>query len=750
MTPYPNRRSDCRRHQSTRPFSKLFFAILLALLWTFVARPAAAEPPRVLPQGQQPRDARLGDLKDLNGYFPFEVSHTPEAWAKRAEALRRQLHIALGLWPMPTKTPANAVVHGKVDRDEYTVERVYLESYPGHFVTGSLYRPKGATGRRPAVMCPHGHWANGRFYDAGEAALRGQLVQGAERFDPAGRFPIQARCAQLARMGCIVFQYDMLGYADSQQIEHRPGFRDAMNTRENWGYFSVQAELRLQNMMGLQSYNSIRALDWLCELPDVDPDRIAVTGASGGGTQTFILAALDPRPAVAFPAVMVSTAMQGGCTCENAPYLRIGTGNVEIAALFAPKPLGMTAANDWTKEIATKGLPELERHFAMLGAADNVKATPLVHFPHNYNYVSRAVMYSWLNQHLKLGFQDPIVEEDFVPLTVAEMTVWDTSHPKPPSGDDYERQLLREITVDARQQIDALTPRDATSLAGYREVVGGAIDTLMGRHVPKAGSIEYGKVDEFDRGDYLEFPALLRNTAEGEELPTVFLYPHDWNGQVVIWLDAPGKAALYGADGKPKPAVRRILASGASVVGVDLLDQGEFLADGQPKTKARIVESGRGNWVGYAGYTFGYNYPLFVKRVHDVLSVVSFCRNYDLHPAERVDLVGFGEAGLWVAAARAQAGELVDRAVIGTGGFRFETLSAIDDPRFVPGIVKYGDLPGMLALSAPHPLWLAGEGSNAPELVDAAYRAAGSSGNLMVYQGAAVGTERAAVDWLLK
>ena len=85
-----------------------------------------------------------------------------------------------------------------------------------------------------------------------------------------------------------------------------------------------------------------------------------MTGASGGGTQTFILCAIDPRVQVAFPAVMVSTAMQGGCTCENACVLRVGTGNIEFAALFAPKPLGMTAANDWTKEMATKGFPELK------------------------------------------------------------------------------------------------------------------------------------------------------------------------------------------------------------------------------------------------------------------------------------------------------------------------------------------------------------------------------------------------------
>src|SRR5207244_6154256 len=133
--------------------------------------------------------------------------------------------------------------------------------------------------------------------------------------------------------------------------------RPALEGRENWGLYSPQAELRLQNIMGLQTYNSIRALDWLCELADVDPARIGVTGASGGGTQTFMLCAVDPRPAAAFPAVMVSTAMQGGCTCENASFVRLGTGNIEIAGLFAPKALGMTAANDWTHEMPSKGFP---------------------------------------------------------------------------------------------------------------------------------------------------------------------------------------------------------------------------------------------------------------------------------------------------------------------------------------------------------------------------------------------------------
>src|SRR3954451_21835623 len=111
------------------------------------------------------------------------------------------------------------------------------------------------------------------------------------------------------------------------------------------------------------------------------------------------------RPLSFFPAVMVSTHMQGGCTCENASYLRIGTSNAEIAALAAPRPVGMTAADDWTKEFATDGYPDVQRVFALAGAPDHVLLRPFLQFGHNYNGVARAVMYDWFNRHLRLGFE---------------------------------------------------------------------------------------------------------------------------------------------------------------------------------------------------------------------------------------------------------------------------------------------------------------------------------------------------------
>jgi dienelactone hydrolase len=727
-------------------------SLALALLAPLNSR---ADVPRALPAGTVPQDSRLGPLRTLDDYFPFTPVDSPQAWAKRAGQLRRQAQVATGLWPMPTRTPLNPVIHGKIDRDDYTVEKVYFESFPGHFVTGNLYRPKGkpAGQKLPAVLNPHGHWPNGRFYDAGADEVRKQIARGAERFEVGGRYPLQARCVQQARMGCVVFHYDMVGYADSVQLEHRGGVREALNTKENWGFFSPQAELHLQNVMGLQTWNSIRALDFLTSLPDVDPKKVAVTGASGGGTQTFMLVAVDDRPAVSVPVVMVSTAMQGGCTCENAPYLRVGAGNIDIAALAAPRPLGMVGANDWTKEILTKGYPDLQKLYSMLGHPDRVHAEAFVNFDHNYNSVSRTVVYNFLNKHLGLGLAEPVIEREYKPLTRQEMSVWDDQHPKPTGdkvGDAHERALLKWMTQDAAKQIDALTPKkgDPGSLEKYRRLVGGAFDTMIGRRLEDVGTVEHELKDKVDKGSYLQMTSLLTLPDKKEQVPALFLHPKGgWNKQVVVWVEENSKTDLLKADGSAKPGVAKLLQAGYSVVAADLMYQGEFLKDAGKAADARIAGYGdrKEAWQKAAVYTFGYNRALFAQRVHDVLTLVRFIQTDEQHGPEKIHLVGLGPvAGPIAAAARAQAGGAIAKAAIDTGGFRFASLDRVSDPMFLPGAVKYHDVPGLLALSAPQPLWLAGEGDGAT--VAAAYAAGGQPDALTTAKTADVS---AAVDWLV-
>ena len=721
-----------------------------ALVWPMLGTPTArAATPRALPAGQLPDDLRLGPLKDLDGYFPFTPPSSIEAWRQRVERVRRQMLVSLGLWPMPQRTPLNPVIHGRLTRNGYTVEKVYFESLPGFFVTGNLYRPTGRSGKLPGVLCPYGHWSDGRFMDLGVEGVRKQIVEGAERFEDGGRSPLQSRCVQLARMGCVVFHYDMIGYADSVQIPYElaHGFakqRPEMNTVEHWGLFSPQAEAHLQSVMGLQTWDSIRALDFLLSLPEVDPTRVAVTGASGGGTQTFILCALDPRPSLAFPCVMVSTAMQGGCTCENACDLRIDTGNVEFAALFAPKPLGMTCAHDWTIEMSTKGFPQLQALYTLLGAPDRVTLKRGEHFEHNYNYVSRAAMYNWVNRFFQLGFQEPVVEEDHRRLTRTELTVWDPQHPTPAGGPEFERHLLDWLTRDAQRQLEPLRH----SAADFHRLVGGAVDVLIGRNLHEVGDVTFTTTAKADRGEHLEVTGLLHNQTHHEELPVLFLYPKQWNGRTVLWVDPAGKAGLFeaagGAEARLRAPIKQLLAAGATVVGVDLLEQGEFLPDQQPITQTRRVRNPREA----AAYTFGYNRTLFAQRTQDLLTVLSFVHHHE-RKSRRVDAVGLAGAGLWVAAARALASEALDSIAIDTGGFRFGKVLSLWDPSFLPGGAKYGDLPGFLALGAPGALWLAGEGAQAPAVVKAVYAAANAADKVTVFDGPADQTAQAAVAWLI-
>jgi dienelactone hydrolase len=637
--------------------------------------------------------------------------------------VREQVLVANGLWPMPEKTPLQAVIHGKIDRDEYTVEKVYVASYHGHYVCGNLYRPKGKTGERPAVLSPHGHWPKGRFTDEaarGEKYIQNQIDQGAERTRDGARFPLQARCAQLARMGCVVFHYDMVGYADSQQITHRAGFTDA------------KAELHLQSFMGLQTFNSIRALDFLLSLPDVDPQRVGVTGASGGGTQTFILCAIDDRPAAAFPAVMVSTAMQGGCICENCSYLRLDTGNIELAGLFAPKPLGMSGANDWTKEIETKGLPELKALCKLYGAEDRVMAKCYPQFGHNYNQVSRELMYDWFNKHLHLGLSEPVKEKPFVPVPPKELSVFDEQHPRPMDAADVNA-LRHGMTEASDKQLAAIHPKDAASLAGFRHIVGTALRVMIHDQLPLLGEVEVTTAGEQDLDRAHIRKLLLGRKGKGEQIPAVLVSPPQPSETVVVWVHPKGKASLL-QEGKLTAAAQQVLAQKAAILAPDVFLTGEFEPSPAPAVNTA-----------YAGYMFGYNRPLLANRVHDILTAVAYARGQKV---QAVDLVGFEKAGPWVVLARALCGDAVARTAADVNRFRFDQVQSVQDEMMLPGALKYGGLPAFAALCAPGSLYLHNhQGTGVGAFARDAYGAAGMADRF--HQTARADPEKV-LKWLLR
>jgi hypothetical protein len=737
--------ATARRREGRRFGTTLALAALVAsLVAATAARPAQ--------EAAGPADPRLGPLRDLDGHFPFTPSASKEAWQARAEALRRQVRVGLGLWPWPTRTPLGAVVHGPVARDGYTVERVFFESMPGHFVTGSLYRPSSARGategkpetamkRRPGVLSPHGHWPGGRFQDIAEKDRKQQLASGAERFDNGARHVLQARAVQLARMGAVVFLYDMVGYADSVQIPQAVAHSARGRQRDETGriFFSVGAERQLASILGLQMWNAVRALDFLASLPDVDPARLAVTGASGGGTQTFLLAAIDDRPAVAFPAVMVSTRMQGGCTCENADYLRIGTGNVELAALFAPKPLGMTAADDWTKTMPGDGFPELQKHYALFGAQDKVQLFPFLQYGHNYNHVSRTAMYGWLNRHLGLGHEEPVLERDFVPLSRDEATVWNAAHPAPEGGEAHETAILDWWRADTDRQLAAARPRDAASLEAWRTLVGGAVAGMLARPVPGEQDVLASAAHSLTEGDARGAGGTLRVAPHGELVQFRAWSANRRSPGVVVVTSGRGLAGLAGPDGTWGPQVKALVDAGHSVVGIDVLGQA-----GGAAAANRLVENRAS-----AAYTYGYNAPLVVQRAHDTLAAIRHARSL-AGSTGRVTLVALdGPSASWAALARAHAGALVDAVAVATDGFRFGSVSSLEDAAFLPGGAKYGDLPALLTLAAPGPLWLAGEPASSIALLKDAYRAAAAPKALTVSTASRERITREAVAWML-
>jgi hypothetical protein len=232
-------------------------------------------------------------------------------------------------------------------------------------------------------------------------------------------------------------------------------------------------------------------------------------------------------------------------------------------------------------------------------------------------------------------------------------------------------------------------------------------------------------------------------TIEGHDaqLPCVRLDPPTTGERTVIWLDARGKDGLYDDEGNLIGPVRRLLEGGLSVVGADLLYQGEFLADRRPLARQRCLE----NEQGFAGWTYCYNLPLAARRAHDILAI-----GKALKADERaVDLAAFGPAAAWAAAAAAQSHGTIDRVALDTQGFRFAQVADVYGANFLPGAVKYGDLPGVLALIAPRPLLLTGEEKPGLALVAAAYRAAAGADRLTTLEPTGKTMADAVAQWLL-
>lgn len=598
-------------------------SILLYLLPLSVAAAALA--------GQPVRTNQQG--------IDFKPPAAREQWLRRRSDLRTQILVAAGLHPMLPRTPLNARVYDRKNAGDYSVEKVVLETLPGYFVSGNLYRPAGGMGRVPGILNPHGHWPKGRM-------------------EP----DLQARCAGQARMGAVAFMYDMIGYADSAPFGH-----SFTNDRLQALGFSLS---------GLQLWNSIRALDWLVSLPDVDPNRIACTGESGGGTQTFLLAAVDDRIAVSAPVCMVSDHFQGGCQCENAPTLRVGADNVEIAAMVAPRPqILIGATGDWSSRIMEKGVPEIRGVYRLFDAEDRLDA--VVHeAPHNYNLRSRESVYSFLRRHLwQRADEAPVREAAFTPRTAEELTTWTPDHPRP-AGAATPASLEHYLEEVARQQAAALAP-SAASWSRSRDLIR---DNL--RHRLGLASVENEPVSaaarEVSPGEFmveLARPRMQRSSRIQVRLPR-----GRPSGALVLALPAEEES-------ERQPDISQALLSKARAHGLAVV-----LAAPSPQALPAAARDRQ-----RSSFFTTYNRTALAEQVIDILDAVQYARQYG-----PVRLAGLGQAGPAAMLAAPFAGGL-HRFAADAAGWEWPDAMPVTHPAMLPGVHRTGGMRSFAALLAGQP-----------------------------------------------
>lgn len=510
------------------------------------------------------RDPRNAVTPGTKTEFDLRSWPAKAEWEKRRQELRRQILVATGLWPMPKRGPVNARRGGRVERAGFVTERVWVETLDGLWVAGNLYLPKRRGGRMPGVLIGHGHWKHGRLENSEECSTP-QLG------------------ANLAMQGYVALAWDMLGYNETTQLKHDFG----RSEEERAWHFGP---------LGVQLFNSTRMLDFLASIEEVDPARIAMTGASGGGTQTFLLAAVDDRVRVAVPVNMVSAHFQGGCDCENTPGLRWHTNNVEIASMAAPRPMLMVAATgDWTKNVPKVEFPAVQKVYALYGRGSSVAAWQL-DAGHNYNKNTREAVYSFLATHLKGRFETPKeVDAGLGPVELSHADVLTM-----PAGAKTAGQIFEDWKARARAEHRNLhEERRRQRLA----VALGA--TWPARVTAQKDGARIVLVRD-GRGDRV--PGLLREGAK----PVAALV-----------LDERGaEAAMEGE------AAKKLLAEGATVLALDLFQTGSA-KDGRDRGGRHFLT---------------FNPSDDACRVQDVVTGLAWL---SARKPDRISLHATGKAGVW-------------------------------------------------------------------------------------------------------
>ncbi|HEV2444398.1 MAG TPA: hypothetical protein VGS58_00690 [Candidatus Sulfopaludibacter sp.] len=525
-------------------------------------------------QAQIPaQDARNTDIPNTDTHFAPKTYKTLAEWEARKAALRQQILSAAGLYPMWPKNPLKPQIFGRIENRDYSIEKVLLETLPGYYLGGNLYRPLKAAPPQgfPAVISPHGHWAYGRLEHTNIAS-------------------IPARAINLARQGYVVFAYDMVGYDDTIQTPHDFGDKPV---EQLWAF----------GPLGLQLWNSIRAVDFVESLPGVNPRQIGATGASGGATQTMMIQAVDERIRFSAPANMVSFIMQGGSLCENAPNLRLGTNNVEIASMMAPRPMLMTAATgDWTRNMQTEEYPAVRAIYDLYGKGGEVESW-FQDAPHNYNQANREAMYAFFGKHV-LGISDASkLKERSIRVEKLEDMLALHNRTLPDNAISFA-QLFDEWQRMAQAQTES--PRERLTLALAAEWPAEVSSQVEGERI------------------------LLGRPGKGDRSPGIWI---KGSNPPVLVVHPDGAQAA-----RRTPEVARLVQAGHAVLLIDAFQTGTAVAPRDRSHKMFLT----------------FNKSDDANRVQDILTALAW-----LH-TPKTRLVGLGKAAVWCQFAAAVAAEPVD------------------------------------------------------------------------------------------
>jgi dienelactone hydrolase len=556
------------------------------------------------------QDVRNTNVPTTDTHFALRSYKSLPEWEARRRVLREQILMSAGLMPMPPKTPLNPQIFGRLDRDGYSIEKVFLETLPGYYLGGNLYRPNAGSGKHPGILIAHGHWEYGRLENQ---SLNSTPKQG----------------ITMARQGYIVFAYDMVGYNDTIQTPHEFGGK----REQLWSF----------GPLSLQLWNSIRALDFLLSIDGIDQERVGITGASGGGTQTMLLTAVDDRIRFSAPVNMVSAIMQGGCVCENSPGLRLGTNNVEIASMAAPRPMMIiSGTQDWTKNVAREEYPAIKHIYELYGRPENV-ANAVVDAPHNYNQESREHVYKFLDQH-----------------------VFATNNPSSlREKEEIEVEKLQDMLVLQGRRLPEGALDYAGLFASWREwsqkATAGQRDPALLRH-GLALTLHTEWPEQVD-AEQTSAGLVLTPKGSGDRVPAAWFAGQ---GRAVLLLHPRGSEAAQAT-----PTFRDLRKNGRPVLVIDAFQSGHAVA---PRDRS-------------AKHFLSFNVTEDAARVQDVLTALAYLHARMKAP---VELIGLEKSSVWALFAAALAPSDV---VLSPN---IAPFPANDDDFirdfFVPGIQKAGGI----------------------------------------------------------